>query len=289
MKKILFLYLLLLGSIAFLSAQNTEYLLSSEYKDALRQEFYRLVNEHRRANGQRELEVHAGLEEYADIRAAEQRARFGHTRPDGTPAGSGWYNSRNIMNTRFAENAISVHRLNSNPAIAANYIFTRWKNSAGHNRHMLYNFSAPIQMALGIVPMLESNGRDVSSGAIWATGFDEFIGVFPDNLTAIGQNAYFNSLFTRVVIPSTVTSIGHGGFDACRFLGSLTIPASVTRIDARAFNRCDELDSVTFEGIIDANNFSSNLSFPGDLRSKYLAGGPGTYTRQRGSNIWTKQ
>ncbi|MCL2765944.1 MAG: leucine-rich repeat protein [Treponema sp.] len=288
MKKILFLYLLL-GSIVFLNAQSNANLLSSEYKNALRQEFYRLVNAHRRANGVRELEVHKRLEEYADIRAAEQKARFGHTRPDGTPAGSGWYNSQNFMNTRFAENALSVHRLNSDPVAAANYIFTRWRDSPGHNRHMLYNFSPPIQMALGIVPELDSNGQSVSSGAIWATGFDEFIGILPDTPAIIGQNAYFNSLYTRVVIPPTITAISFGAFDASKFLGSVTIPASVTSIGNRAFSRCDVLVSVTFEGRIDANNFGSNNSFPGDLRSKYLAEGPGTYTRQAGSNTWTRQ
>jgi hypothetical protein len=287
MKKIIIIYLLL-GSVTFINAQNTEYMLSNEYKLALRQEFYRLVNAHRRANRVRELEVHARLEEYADIRAAEQRTRFGHTRPNGTPAGSGWYNSQNFMNTRFAENAFSVHRLDPDPVIAANYLFTRWRNSAGHNRHMLFDFSPPIQMALGIVPELDSNGR-VSSGAIWATGFDEFIGVLPDDITSIGTNAYFNSLFTSVTIPPSVTTIGFGAFDASNVLGSVIIPASVTRIDARAFSRCRELVSVTFQGVIDANNFSSNDSFPGDLRTKYLSGGPGTYTRQRGSNTWTKQ
>ena len=287
MKKYIIIYLLF-GCITLMNAQNTEYMLSSEYKQALRQEFYRLVNAHRKANGLRELEVHARLEEYADIRALEQKARFGHTRPDGSPAGSGWYNSQNFMNTRFAENAFSVHRLDPDPLKAANYLFTRWRDSAGHNRHMLYNFSPPIQMALGIVPELDSSGR-VSSGAIWATGFDEYVGILPDNLTSIGTNAYFNSLFTSVTIPPGVTTIGFGAFDACKFLGSVVIPAGVTRIEARAFSRCDELVSVTFLGVISANNFRSDDSFPGDLRLKYLAGGPGTYTRQRGSNTWTKQ
>ena len=284
---ILVVLLLFVGLGAY--AQNTGYLLSSEYKKVLRQEFYRLVNAHRRANGLRELEVHTRLEEYADIRAVEQRISFGHTRPDGTPAGSGWYNSKNLMNTRFAENAASVRELNPDPIIAANNFFTSWRNSPGHNRHMLYDFSPPIQMALGIVPELDSNGRSVSSGAIWATGFDEYIGILPNNITSIGQNAYFNSLFTSVAIPSGVTTIGFGAFDASKFLGSVTIPASVTRIEARSFSRCDELVSVTFEGRIDANNSISNDSFPGDLRVKYSEGGPGTYTRQRGSDTWKKQ
>ena len=288
MKKIIFMYLFLVN-LSFICAQNTGYILSIEYKNALRQEFYRLVNAHRRANGLRELKVHARLEGYADIRAKELKIYFEHIRPDGTHAGSGWYNSENILDSRYAENILSVHQLDSNPVKAANYMFTIWKNSSGHNEHMLYNFSPHIQMALGIAPELDRGGRTVSSGATWATGFDEFIGVLPENLTAIGQNAYFNSDFTSISIPSRVRSIGFGAFDSCSYLGSVIIPASVEKIESRAFSRCNELVSVTFQGVISANNLRNNDSFPGDLREKYLAGGPGTYTRQRGSNTWTKR
>jgi len=42
-------------------------------------------------------------------------------------------------------------------------------------------------------------------------------------------------------------------------------------------------------GTIISGNFSSNNSFPGDLRSKYLNGGIGTYTRVSGSDTWTKE
>jgi uncharacterized protein YkwD len=151
-----------------MSAQ--EYMLSAEYADAVRTEFYRLLNEHRAANGLRELEVNLELQRYADIRADEQRQRFGHTRPNGTAAGSGWHNSRNIINTRYAENAIGVGTLSADPKEAASSIFARWKESAGHNRHMLHNFNSQITMAFGISPKLDSNGR-VTSGAIFATGY----------------------------------------------------------------------------------------------------------------------
>jgi len=59
-----------------------------------------------------------------------------------------------------------------------------------------------------------------------------------------------------------------------------------------AFYYCNALTSVTIEGEIPANNFGSAYSslFPGDLRSKYLAGGAGTYTRPNGDTYtWTKQ
>jgi uncharacterized protein YkwD len=150
--------------------ETTAYMLSAEYADAVRAEFYRLLNEYRTANGLRALEVNLDLQGYADIRAEEQRARFGHTRPNGSAAGSGWHNSRNTLNSRYAENAISVGTLSSDPADAALSIFTQWKNSAGHNRHMLYNFGPRITMAFGIAPKLEANGK-VTSGAIFATGY----------------------------------------------------------------------------------------------------------------------
>ena len=152
------------------AAEAREYMLTDEYADAVRSEFYRLLNEHRAANGLRALTVNEDLQGYADIRADEQRARFGHTRPNGTRAGSGWHNSWNVINSRYAENVIGVGALSVCPADTANSIFTRWKDSAGHNRHMLYKFDRHITMAFGIAPRLEENGL-IASGAIFATGF----------------------------------------------------------------------------------------------------------------------
>ena len=154
-----------------MTAEETKnYMLSAQYADAVRTEFYRLLNEYRVANGLSELKVNLELQKYADIRADEQRTRFGHTRPNGKAAGSGWYNSKNTMNTRYAENAIGVGALSEDPADTANSIFTAWKNSAGHNKHLLYKFDTRITMAFGIVPKLESNGL-ITSGAIFATGY----------------------------------------------------------------------------------------------------------------------
>ena len=50
---------------------------------------------------------------------------------------------------------------------------------------------------------------------------------------------------TELVIPSTVTSIGHGAFQSCRGLTSVTIPNSVTSIGASAFAGCFNLTSIT--------------------------------------------
>lgn len=151
-------------------AEAREYMLSGEYADAVRNEFYSLLNEHRAANGLRELEVSPELQAYADIRADEQRTRSGHTRPDGGYAGSGWFNSYNHLNSKYAENSLSTGAVKADPKDEALKIFTAWKESEGHNRHFLYNFDSRITMALGIAPKLDDNGY-VTSGAIFATGY----------------------------------------------------------------------------------------------------------------------
>jgi len=58
----------------------------------------------------------------------------------------------------------------------------------------------------------------------------------------------------------------------------------------RTFEGCKNLTSVTFEGQIDLS-IGPNSPFPGDLVDKYFAsdGGPGTYKRSTGGNVWRKQ
>jgi uncharacterized protein YkwD len=150
--------------------QTAEYMLSVEYADAVRDEFYRILNEHRAANGLRELEINLELQAYADIRAAELRTRPGHVRPDNSPAGSGWYGSKNNINSRYAENVAGTGSLGGDPKDTAKCVFEQWENSPGHNSHMLYDFNPDITMAFGIAPELDGLGM-VSSGAVFATGY----------------------------------------------------------------------------------------------------------------------
>lgn len=150
--------------------EKTAYMLTEEYADAVRDEFYRLLNEHRAARGLRELEVSLELQDYADVRADEQRSRKGHTRPGGSAAGSGWHGSGNSLNTRYAENALATGALGADPIGTARGIFSIWKDSDAHNRHMLYDFKAEIKMGFGIAPKPDSDGF-VTSGAIFASGY----------------------------------------------------------------------------------------------------------------------
>jgi hypothetical protein len=117
----------------------------------------------------------------------------------------------------------------------------------------------------------------------------------PSSVTLI-KAAQFRACtnLTSVTIPSSVRSIGISSFRYCG-LTSVTIPASVTTLEAEAFWDCPNLTSVTFAGTIAESNFAISggaPTFTGDLREKYLAGGPGTYTTTApaGSrSVWTKQ
>jgi len=100
-----------------------------------------------------------------------------------------------------------------------------------------------------------------------------------------------------VTIPATVTAIGDGAFNKCTNLSSITIPAGIATIGAEAFSFCSKLTYVIFAtgSAITSENFGF-VAFPqgnntggNNLRTAYLTGGAGTYTRAADGNTWTKQ
>jgi len=92
---------------------------------------------------------------------------------------------------------------------------------------------------------------------------------------------------------TALTTIPDNTFYECETLTSIIIPKSVTSIEGFAFCFCSNLTSVTFQGKIDPDNigvlsFGLVGAFDGNLDEKYGAGGPGTYTRAQGGEMWTK-
>ena len=90
----------------------------------------------------------------------------------------------------------------------------------------------------------------------------------PDNLiipdyindkpvTEIGDSAFEEMHIGReinaksIIIPSTVTKIGHSAFRGCKDLETINIPASCTEIGAWALLDCDKLKSINFGGTME--------------------------------------
>ena len=70
--------------------------------------------------------------------------------------------------------------------------------------------------------------------------------VIPSSVTTIGQSAFQNcTSLTSVTIPDSITTIGSRAFYNCTSLKSITIPDSVTTIDIYTFYNCTSLKSIT--------------------------------------------
>jgi len=119
-----------------------------------------------------------------------------------------------------------------------------------------------------------------------------------DGTKIIAENAFKNYYgntvgLISVTIPNSVTTIEEGAFSNCTNLNNVTIPSSVTKIGMYAFGTCTSLTSITFAGSIPSSGLVDSAFFDqGDLRAKYLAGGPGTYTTTAPvskNSVWMKK
>ena len=70
--------------------------------------------------------------------------------------------------------------------------------------------------------------------------------VFPDALTTIGKNAFYdNNGLEQVTFGRSLTTIEDRAFDLCKNLTNISIPNSVTQIGMYAFYKCTKLERVT--------------------------------------------
>ena len=95
----------------------------------------------------------------------------------------------------------------------------------------------------------KSNGLHTNAFNVSITShtFENGIGTieFEDDVTIIGDYAFYGSSITSIDIPNSVTSIGLQSFDSCDSLTSVTISDGVTSIGDQAFYSCGSLTSVT--------------------------------------------
>ncbi len=69
---------------------------------------------------------------------------------------------------------------------------------------------------------------------------------FPENLTEIGNVAFWGDPFTEITIPDAVTSIGSEAFSNCKILTKVTLSANsnLTTIGSKAFSDCAALTEI---------------------------------------------
>jgi hypothetical protein len=115
--------------------------------------------------------------------------------------------------------------------------------------------------------------------------------VFPDTYegSPVTQvSSFIAPRVTSIHVGNNMELIGTGAFNRCTSLTSIIFGSKVINISTNSFRDCTSLISVTFLGRPPTGNGISPSAFPGDLRAKAQAGGAGTYTRQRGGEVWTK-
>ena len=66
----------------------------------------------------------------------------------------------------------------------------------------------------------------------------------PQGILAIGEDAFFGSPLTSVILPDTLTDVRDMAFRKCQALESVVLPESVTYIGMSAFNECAALRSI---------------------------------------------
>lgn len=77
--------------------------------------------------------------------------------------------------------------------------------------------------------------KKIAANAFYNSQFTKL--TLPNSITEIGDNAFFSSRLTELTLPSSLIRIGAGAFISCVELTSLIIPDSVTEIGDSAFLR----------------------------------------------------
>lgn len=88
----------------------------------------------------------------------------------------------------------------------------------------------------------------------------------PEGVTAIGDNAFSNTLTLRGLrLPSTLTTLGYGAFDNCANLRHVTFNEGLETIDTNAFYNCRNLRAIHLPASV---NYIAKYAFWGNFRAE---------------------
>jgi hypothetical protein len=80
---------------------------------------------------------------------------------------------------------------------------------------------------------------------------------FPESLTAIEANAFWNTRLGRVVLPQSLASLGEGAFMDCIALTNVVLPPAIHTMGAGAFSRCSALPTISIPaGLATIENYA---------------------------------
>ncbi len=68
--------------------------------------------------------------------------------------------------------------------------------------------------------------------------------IIPEGVVSLGFNALSGNNFKKLIIPNTVTQIGHNAFENNVYLQEIKLPNGLKEIPTKAFNNCVELRTV---------------------------------------------
>ena len=143
--------------------------------------------------------------------------------------------------TPSLSNLVGVEGEVQNPDIPTNIEMYDEKNKIyfnGEGKILRYDGNAT---TLEIPEYLESQEygkiqvKKIAAKAFYNSNFTQLI--LPNSITEIGDYAFFSSRLTELTLPSSLIRIGAGAFINCPELTSLIIPDSVTEIGDSAFIR----------------------------------------------------
>ena len=79
--------------------------------------------------------------------------------------------------------------------------------------------------------------------AVFPTQIEKFI--VPNGVQIIEQFVFQKLDFEQIILPDSLTTIGHRCFENCKKIRKITLPKSLKFLDFRAFDDCENLEKIT--------------------------------------------
>ena len=111
------------------------------------------------------------------------------------------------------------------------------ENVSSIGRCAFYNVSGTITVNCNI-----PDAEDYDYSPFWGAKFSNVY--ICENVTRIGNYAFYHSNITSISLPSSLKSIGYYAFCECQELTTITLPSSLTSIGKSAFQSCSNLSAI---------------------------------------------